>query len=375
MQPITAWPRNHLTAEQVTALIRDAPGVTVGAGAELIDMSLGVVEDISADLAGGSVSRSSYATLHGSCKLSISRDLAWGSALLRPYYTMTDGTIAARFNLGAYYTSTPARELERTPATFDVDGFDILLGLDDPVGSSYAIGAGRSYLAEVETILAGRGYTAYVIDQTHADKVLPTARVWTLDDNLTWLTVVNDLLDAVGYAGLWSDWDGRLHAGAYTLPSRRASEWSYTAERVTSMLGAQRSIIRDFFRTPNRWVFRRGNQTDGPPPIEGDGIYTVINTDQGDTSVEGRGGRVVTRSEALDVADQESLIAVGDRIADDDRRVAANVALTTFPNPLHWHFDRCHVADPRLAGVSQVLATAWTLPLGGGDQSHEWLAL
>jgi hypothetical protein len=375
VQTLTAEPRQNLTAEQVVGLIQDAPGVIIGSGLEIIDLGLNVIEDISADLAGGSVSRSSYATLHGSCKLGISRDLAWGSVLLRPYYTMTDGITLARFNLGAYYTSTPARELEQTPVTFDVDGFDMLLALDDPVGSSYAIDAGRAYLAEVEAILLALGYTAYAIDQTAAAKVLPTARVWVLDDNLSWLTIVNDLLAAVGYAGIWSDWDGRLRVNPYILPSGRGPEWTYNADRVTAMLGSSRSIVRDFFRTPNRWVFRRGNDMDGPAPVEGNGVYTVLNQDQGDTSIDGRGGRVITRAEALDVADHESLVSTADRLIDDDKRIAVKLTLTTFPNPLHWHFDRLHVDDPRMAGVSEILGTSWTLPLTGGDQTHEWTAL
>ncbi|MBM0257045.1 hypothetical protein [Micromonospora sp. 4G55] len=54
MQPLTASPREHLTAAQVEALIVDAPGLIVGYGAELVDQALTVLADLSPDLRGGS---------------------------------------------------------------------------------------------------------------------------------------------------------------------------------------------------------------------------------------------------------------------------------------------------------------------------------
>ncbi|MGW3608935.1 hypothetical protein ACWD6N_03450 [Micromonospora sp. NPDC005163] len=374
MQPLTAVPRDELTVDEVVGLVQNAPGLIIGYGAELLDQDLGVLEDISADLSGGQVSRASSATLHGTARLTISRDLDWPRAIVRPFMTISDGQLLARFNLGAYYTNTQRRQVGRSVPSHDVDCYDILHGLNDPVGEAYAVDAGIGYLTAVEDILVQRGYTQHVIDRTAAGLTLPAARVWPFDAKTTWLTVVNDLLSAVGYAGIWSDWDGRLRCHPYESPIQRVPEWVYDTGPLTSML-ADRAIERDYFNAPNRWVVYRQNNIDGPPPVEGDGMYTYINERLGDTSVEGRGGRIITRTEAVDAADQASLVALAEQLVDADLRLTTTIPVTTAPNPLHWHFDRIALDDPEIGPVTAVLGTQWTLPLTGGDMSQEWTVL
>lgn len=374
MQAPTAAPRTDLTTEQVVNLIEASTSLTIGRGAELLDMNLNVVEDISPDLLGGQVSRSSYANLHGTCQLAVTRELDWGSAIVRPYMTMTDGTTTARFNLGAYFTNVPKRDLEETPPTYDVAGHDILHALSFPVGEAYAVESGSTYLAAVEAILVQQGYTQYLIDQTSADIVLPTDRVWPFEDSTKWLTVVNDLLASLGYAGIWSDWDGRLRCQPYQPPRERAPEWLYAVDSATSMLSNKRSVERDYFEAPNRWVFYRSNAVDDLPPVEGNGIYTYTNQSDGDTSVDAR-GRVITRTEGVDVADHAALVAQAELRIDADLRLKTSLSLSTAPNPLHWHFDRLVIADPGLGPSMDVLDTSWTLPLDGGDMTHEMVSL
>lgn len=375
MQPPNAPPRDALTVAQVTALIRDAPALRISAGCELLALDLTVLDDLTDVLAGGEVTRESYATLHGSAKLLIEGSLDWGSAIVRPYMTIRSATTSARFNLGAYYTSTPTTNLAESPIIHDVQAYDILDGLNSPVGEAYAVDAGVGYLATVEVILRDQGYTQFVIDQSSTAAVLPSARVWPMDEATTWLTVINDLLGSIGYAGIWSDWDGRLRVHPYASPAQRAAEWTYDADVATSMLTPQRSIERDFYRAPNRWVFYRSNAVDGPAPVEGNGIYTYVNQTEGPTSVDARGGRVITKPVPLDVADQAALVAAARITIDADLRQKTTLRLGTAPNPLHWHFDRVRVDDAAIGRATEVLAPTWTLPLDGEDMTHEWAVL
>ncbi|MEU7978256.1 hypothetical protein AB0B63_06960 [Micromonospora sp. NPDC049081] len=372
MQPLTASPRQAMPAEQVTYLLRDSNALTVTAGCELVDQNLEVVEDISTDLVGGSVSRNSYATLHGTASLALSRELAWSSALVRPYMEVCDEGVSARFHLGVYYTSVPERTFGEVPVTYDVAGVDILHGLYSPTGEAYAVAAGTSYLAAVEQILREQGYTRYLIDQTRADSVLPSARVWPLDDQTRWLSIVNDLLSAIGYQGIWSDWDGQLRCQPYQVPNDRAVEWVYDAGQQTSMLSPARTAVRDFFEAPNRWVIIRQNNVDGPPPVDGDGMFVFQNDFEGDTSVSARNGRIITRVEYTDAADHEALVRTALSMIDADMRAPTTLRVATFPNPLHWHFDRLVLDDPDIGRFANVLATSWTLPFDGSDMTHEW---
>jgi hypothetical protein len=375
VQPLVTDVRSDLTAAEVTALIQDADAVRVAAGAELLDMDLTVLEDITDDFSGGSVSRNSYSTLHGSSTFVVGRPLDWGRAILRPYMTMSDGVTTARFNLGAYLTSVPVQGGLMMPPVYAVSGFDLLAVLADTVGDAYAVSAGTGYLAAVEAILVARGFTGYLIDQSAAAAVLPEGRVWELDDRTTWLAVVNDLLASIGYAGIWSDWDGRLRCAPYVAPIDRAPEWYYTAGGDQSMIGPDRTRTRDFFDAPNRWVAVRSNQIDGTPPVEGDGIYTYTNDIVGDTSVEARGGRVITRVMMLDVADHAALVSLAEQSIAADLDLRQKISMPTAPNPLHWHFDRLVIADEMAGPTVDAMGTSWTLPLNGGDMSHEMSVL
>jgi hypothetical protein len=366
--------RAGFTAAQITALIRDADAIEVGAGLELLDQNLTVLGDITDDFDGGSVSRNSYATLHGTASLSITAALDWANAIVRPYMTLSDATITARFNLGAYYTSAPSRAVKETPVLYAVDGFDILHGLNSPVGEAYAVDTGQAYLTVVGAILAEQGFTTALIDQSAAASVLPAPRVWALDDKTTWLNIINDLLAAVGYMGLWSDWDGRLRAQQYLTPSQRLVEWVYDTDPATSIVLPERTYERDYFNAPNRWVFVRSNNVDGPAPVEGAGIYTFVNDLTGDTSVQAR-GRVITKVVFVEAADQAGLVSQAQSTIDADTNVQTQVKPSTDPNPLHWHFDRVDINDTAIGQPLKAMTTQWTLPLDGSPMRQEWTVI
>jgi hypothetical protein len=374
MQVLTAPPRQAFTDATIIRIIRDEPAVEFSAGLELLNMGLQVLDDLTNDFIGGSVARNAYATLHGTATLGLTRVLDWGRAIVRPYMNMTDGTTLIRFNLGAYFTSTPERTLGYEPETYGIAGYDMLHGLSTTVGEAYAVDAGVGYLDAVAAILTAQGYTRFVIDRDAAGTVLPSARVWPIDEQTKWLTIVNDLLGAIGYQGIWSDWDGWLRVHKYVSPSARSSEWTYDVDPETSMLDTLRTLRRDYFEAPNRWVAVRTNNIDGAAPVEGDGIYTYVNQYLGDTSVQAR-GRIISKVVPLEAADQASLVAAAQKTIDADTRTSATMALTTWPNPLHWHFDRVTLNDPDVGPVADVLSTSWTLPLDGSLMSHGWSLL
>jgi hypothetical protein len=420
VQQLTAPPRDGLTAAQVTALIVDSAAIKVSAGCELLDSSLNVLADISADLLSGSVSHNGYATLHNTATLQLSTVLDWGAATVRPYMVVTailaegseeivtegtstesaysdtyddaygsvsggstvtittGGEVSARFNLGAYLPSVPSITHDMHPHAHDVQGFDILHLLNDPVGDAYVLAAGEAYLTKVEDILQARGFpvAAYTIDQSKAATAAPIARVWPMDENTTWLTITNDLLASIGYQGIFSDPDGRLVVQPYDPPRERVPEWFYYAAGAQSMLSQRRTETEDWFAVPNRWVAWRTNVADGDPPVDGDGRYEYINQSLGPTSVDARGGRQVTRTLPLDAADHASLVAAATQTIDADLRLPTTIEVETFPNPLHWHMDRIRVDDPHMGPPFDAVVTEWSLDLTGSqDMSQKWTKL
>jgi len=377
MQPRTAPPRDGMSSAQVVQILQGEESVQLTGGLEIVDIDLTVVADISDSLAGGSVERNSYADLHGTASFNLAQAIDWGGDLLRPYLTVSGGGLSARFNLGVYHPSTPAHPLGEDPPTYDVSGYDILLRLAQSVGDAYAINTGESYLAKVESILLQRGYTQYVIDQAQAATVAPGPRTWAFDDSITWLSIVNDLLGAIGYAGVWSDWDGRLRCEPYIRPIDRAAEWSYSDNPETTMLTDARSIERDYFSAPNRWVFYRTNLVEGATPVEGNGMYVYVNTSSGDTSVQARRGLVITKTEGVDAASHAALVIRANVSIDADMAIPYLYNVETFPNPLHWHFDRVELVDSAATPWSQALCTQWSLPLppDDGNMTQQWRIL
>lgn len=375
MQPVIVPVRSDKTSAQIINLIENEPSKIIGAGAELLNLNLDVLEDITTNLVDGTVRRSNYATLHGSASLNISRELPWGRAIVRPFMTIESGATLARFNLGAFFTNTPERVLGTTPLTYSVECFDLLHALDTPTGEAFQVASGTRYLDAVEGILTDQGFTRIIIDRTRATTTLPATKVWPIAENITWLIVVNELLAAIGYRGIWSDWDGYLRCESYETPSTRQPEWTYNATSLNSIVTQERTYIRDFYAAPNRWVATRNGQIDTTTPVEGAGIYTEVNQNNGDTSISARGGRVITRLLSFDAADQAALIAQTKSAIEADLTLKTKIIVGSAPNPLHGHFDVVRFTDAEAGADLKLLESSWELSLTGGDMKHEWSTL
>lgn len=382
MQPPTDGPRAGFAVAQVRYLIENTSSFDTTFGMQLLDSDLAVLDDVSGYLVSASVTRDNYADIHGAASFELNQPLSWGNSIVRPYFQMSGPTSAAAtttttmtFYMGAFFTDSPTEDLSQDPPTYAVTGYDILSLLDDAIGDAYSVDTGVDALDQVEQILLARGVTQYTIDQDRSGTLIASPMVWTLDDNVTWLTVVNALLAFVGYQGIWTDQNGVFRCQSYTAPADRASDWKLTDDEATTILTQRRQRTRDFYDAPNRWVFYRSNNTEGDAPVDGDGRYEYINVADGDTSQEGRGGRTITKTLGIDVADQDSLVKAGNQTIAADMLIPTTIALETAPFPLVWHFDKYLVSDAGLGTAISVLASGWTFNLDGSDTSHSWSVL
>jgi hypothetical protein len=370
MQPRVTEIRNTLTAAQVEALIKTDASITIGFGMELLDRDLNVLSDVSDSLRECSTSRDNTVSIHGTCSFDIATPLPWGRAIVRPFTTIDNGTVKARFNQGAYFTSTPATKTDRLPRTYSVQGYDILTALNTLVGDSYAIGLGENYLTAVESILLANGYTQYSIDPIRAATTAPAAKGWPLDENTTWLQIVNELLKAVGYRPIYSDWHGRLICESLVNTPDMPPEWYYTRGQFDGQLVPESDIVHDFFATPNRWVGINGATNTTTSPTEGNGKYTYINANQGETSVNER-GQTITKVMTVEAADQAALVAAVMAEVAKDKNVGTTMEARTSSNPLHWHEDVVSV-DTLELGITRMQQVRWSLNLRTGEMAHGW---
>jgi hypothetical protein len=362
VQGLTAPPRDHLTATQVTGLLT-GDRLVVSAGLELLDTNNAVVDDISDYFVGGEVERDCYATVHGSCKLGIQLKLKWGKDRVRPYMTLTDGAVTARFNLGVYVLTTPQTKRGETPGTYDVQGYDLLYLLQNGPADTYVVTSGTTYLQAVRDVVTASGVGASVLlDGTGGSTTLPNTMVWSLPENVSYLQIINDLLAAIGYNEVWADWNGNLRSEPFVAVGTRASEWTLdTSNAGTNIVHQERTLIEDVWAAPNWWRFVRRDM--GTQPTEGAGIYTVQNVSDGPTSQDSLGRTVRRPVEYLEVADHASLVAQGDRIVAEDRQVSREVQLMIDPLPVMWHRDCFTLKDS--APTEKLVAAGWSLPLDG----------
>ena len=312
-----------------------APDVVVDFGVDLLDGADAVVEDISADVVSFTVERSMYADVHGTCEIQLLRDLAWGVDRVSPWLSVS-GKV---WPLGVFFLTSPEMKAGEEPRTRSVSGMDKLWLLRRPVGDTFVINAGTSYLDAIRSVLAASGVTGQLFLQgDRQDTLLEDPAVWLLTEEPTsWLRVVNDLLNMIGYRGLWVDGLGRFRSEPYVSPLQRAAGWIFdTSDAATNIVGEDRSATADLFDAPNWWRFVRRGQAVIPQP--GYGMYTV---DRVGSALPNR--KVVF----LDAADQASLVAQGDRIVDQDTQNNRLVTLESSPLPA-GHFDVVSVTDPGL---------------------------
>ena len=95
MQNLTADPRSHLSADQVRALLT-GEDVQRSHGAELLDDSNRVIEDLGEDVRDWTVTYASGTgeEVHGSLNIELTRRLDWGRARVRPYIDLTLSELA-----------------------------------------------------------------------------------------------------------------------------------------------------------------------------------------------------------------------------------------------------------------------------------------
>lgn len=374
MQPLIAAPRDGFTADEVRALLT-GDSVTVTPGLELLDTSNVVVEDITTELArGGSVSWDNRDAIHASVRLSITRALTWGKDRVRPYMVLSDGETEARFNLGVYVPTTPDTTRGENPVTYSVTGYDLLslLQATGP-GDTFTVTSGTTYFAALQTILTDSGIgAALLIDGTRQDTTLPATRVWALTSPpQSWLRIMTDLLAEIGYVAPWMDWDGAIRSQPYQSLEDRPVEWTLDlSDAATNLVSEDRTLSIETGDVANWWRFVRKNMD--ATPVEGDGIYTVENQGTGPTS-QLELGRVVRRVEWLEAADQDALVAQGDKIVAGDMAAVTKYELTIDPLPAMWHADVFRLIDSDEDGAwndnVKVEAVSWELSLDGDTGS------
>lgn len=417
---------SQLTAAQQRLLLH-GPALQFDVGAEVLDSSLNLIEDITGavDNTAGDVHWLGSARIHRdvAINLAMASELSWGSALLRVYRTVTDPVsgLSARRNRGVFCLTAPGRPMGSrvfNPASrvfdqfaYSATGQDRLYLLDREVGYSYIqpmlAGAGNpvSVAQAIANVYAAAGVSGFYIDPSRGDP-LPTDMVWPLlpssaaqsplgapsDPQLiavsgsgagtTFLDILNDLSKLITYQPTWCADDGLFQHTPYLDPAQAGPVDVLDAQAAGNIVDPDRSISRDLWAAPNRWIGVWQNMPDSSgspqqPTSSNGGVYIVDNQSTGPASIDARGGvpagvwpkRLdVTAATAGDVAAQVEAQKAA------DMRVVSTIQLSTTPYVAAGHFDVLTYRDTGLpedfAGQVKVRSAEWTEHLDGSNT--EW---
>lgn len=289
----------------------------------------------------------------------------------RPYATLIlpSGSTAV-WCLGTFYLSsaTDALLTQAGESSRDFVGYDMLLALDEEkLTDRYVEGAGANPTTQLSTHLANRGFpTSGIIAQS---KTLPAPLEWQPGTSI--LTLLNDLLGAVGYRSLYMDEQGVPRGEPYVNPATAPVVWAYAPD-TKSVIVPGVEVTLDLFGVPNKWT-AYVSEPDRPTLTS---TYTNTNS-LSPTSTVSR-GRTINEviqlqqsPEGGDVppVDQATLDAKVQQMAQQASQVYSDVSMTTGLMPFHGAGDV--VTLDTGAGPIRYREASWSLECKpGGRMEH-----
>lgn len=287
--------------------------------------------------------------------------ITFQSQRIKPYYRlkMPDGAWV-EWPLGVFLLTTPKRST--TPAdgvVLDLEAYDTtLVYSDDLVDDRYVVESGTNYVDAVLAVL-GDQVRVDVVDPT--TKTLPVTREWPIGTSK--LQIVAELLQAIGYAPLHFDEDGRAVVKAYQLPDVRSPEYTYADDETSVILpGAQQSID---LNTPNTFIRYVSD------PERAVLRKVVVNANPNSPTSTVSVGRTISSFEQVEAADQESLDLITEQAAFAASQVTDEISFSTAVMPHHSHDDVFDLFYGKLGVAFKYNEVGWSLPLEpGGTMTH-----
>ena len=261
---------------------------------------------------------------------------------------------------GMFMLTSPVRSASASGVVMrDVVAYDRLRVLArQRAVQRYALAAGTVVTSAVSTLIG----TLPKIT-TPSSATLPTAREW--EPGTAYLTIVNDLLDAINYESLSFDEDGRALVQPYRDPQTRAEEYVY-ADDQHGLIVPDAEQELDLSDVHNQWVMVV-SEPDRDPISS---VYT--NNDPGSITSTVRLGYTATdfRTE-VEAVDQPTLDAKVRRLAFEASQVYEAIPFNTALMPIHSGNDVYRITYGPLAINTKYTEQSWSMDLEpGGIMRH-----
>ena len=301
---------------------------------------------------GGSLTINGEAQIHGGGTITMddAGTVDWLNARVQPWVAVGDQS----WPLGVYVCSVPATDYTDAVTSATVDLLDKLAILDGAeIANTYSLPAGTVVTSAVRSLIEAAGEDR--ISLTESAKTLPAGVAWP--PGTSRLRIVNDLLASINYWSLRCDPYGRYVVAPYTEPARRPIARVF-ARGDAAIHTPDMRVTQDLAAVPNRVVLT-STGTSGTEGLVG----VADNIDPGSPfSIPSR-GRVLSRTEQVDAADQATIMAMASRRLAELTSVTRTVSMSHAWVPL-WPHDIAVVTDRAVTVTRSVQSTTTDLQVG-----------
>lgn len=278
---------------------------------------------------GGSVTIDATSRLGGSASLDlvdIGQDVDWMQHRVRLSYDPGVNGVAP-WSVAVLLFTSPTTHYASDVRSYSGEMLPKLAILDeDTVEETYSLAEGTAIIPAVIALIQSAGETRIL--SVASDVQLKSALVF--EAGTPKLTVINALLEAAGYWGLWCDGDGRFRVEPYSDPKSRTPVVSFI-QGATSIHEPDWTRELDLSAVPNKFVVRSSGSD------EEEAIVGVAKNDDPASpfSFQARGGRWITETEeGVEVEDVAAANALAKRRLDARMSPVAKLAVSHAPVPI-----------------------------------------
>lgn len=255
---------------------------------------------------GGEITWVSNAQVRAGGKITIEQDAAneinWLKRRIKVVMHIKD---LDSFPLGVFIPSAPSEVWSQTGLTLDVELLDKSSVLaQDAVQHTYSLAAGTNVTDTVRSLIASTGERAGSI--TDSNETLADAMTW--EPGTSKLEIVNDMLEAAGFFGLFADGNGAFRVERQRPAKDRPVRHRFLDDENVIYL-ADFSYDKDLYAVPNKVVLIGQGTAETEAPVA---IATNQNPDS-PFSYQQRGRWIVDVQTGIEATTQANLEARAER--------------------------------------------------------------
>ena len=348
-----------------------SPGLDIKPHMFLEDYEGNIVENVSDRFIseGSYIQRDSTAEIDGTALFNFVdvEDFDFGRHLLVPVleFVDTDGNEVSRsYRMGKWVMQPPDIPLDRNEL-ISINCLDNVSLLATNIEAEFSISPGTNVLSAIISLLRRHGIAG--LDGVVGEDGLPldigfelaTYGNWNVEDNMTYLKIINQLLEVSAHVGIYANRDGKLASHPWTPLRQNEIQWDFdynTGSGIvppTKRLGQREQV-------PNVWI-GTAEALDQPEDDERIKLELREGT-RSPFAVEAQGGRRNVKVLKLKVGSIEQLERALIQLQEEDLTRSEQVEIHCSPLPNLYQSPTCRVNIAELDLINRLgICRGWTL--------------